>query len=378
MDLLNENKENSNSNSPSSSATNIIDNSITKSLYLKTMREPPERKSTKQKQYMAKSPDDDDLYAAFVPRSKDSSSWRNESNKIDGTKQSFKSSGLRGISPQSFHQSTTPKKASIKTITNDNTPSKKKTPSKLNQILAQAKERELQNEFQHYYQLYKLQLAAFRDVTSYRVWPLQELALKDLDCLIKNYRGESDGKETDRQSGYELESGSSGSSIDEPKRRKEVGSISNTSGSDTENMGKKELSIMTSPGRSTIRYKLRQDFLAKMRSTCSIPPNPSSLKDEDRQREFLTPLWALEPRIFAVEKSGTGKRKYIVCNLGRFMDHYWRKCELFASKHYYELIRENTPCRLYFGELICITVFDAKYLACYWFSCACIIISPKH
>lgn len=64
--------------------------------------------------------------------------------------------------------------------------------------------------------------------------------------------------------------------------------------------------------------------------------------------EFLHPLWSMEPRIFAMETSTSGKRKYIVCNLGRFMNHYWRKSDMY-NRHYYELIREDTPCRLYFG-----------------------------
>ena len=62
-----------------------------------------------------------------------------------------------------------------------------------------------------------------------------------------------------------------------------------------------------------------------------------------------SPLWSFEPRIFAVETSSTGKRKYLVCHLGRFMHHYWKFCEP-SAKHYYELIREGTPCRLYFGK----------------------------
>lgn len=65
--------------------------------------------------------------------------------------------------------------------------------------------------------------------------------------------------------------------------------------------------------------------------------------------EFLPPLWSMEPRIFALETSSSGKRKYIVGNLGRFMNHYWRKSDRL-NRHYYELIRENTPCRLYFGR----------------------------
>jgi hypothetical protein len=63
----------------------------------------------------------------------------------------------------------------------------------------------------------------------------------------------------------------------------------------------------------------------------------------------LPPIWSMEPRIFAVEKSAAGKRKYIVGHMGRFMDQYWRKSDP-NHRHYYELIPEGTPCRLYFGK----------------------------
>jgi hypothetical protein len=57
-------------------------------------------------------------------------------------------------------------------------------------------------------------------------------------------------------------------------------------------------------------------------------------------------LWSMEPRIFAVE-TACGKRRYIVGNMGRFMQHYWRETDPIA-RHYYELIPEGTPCRMYF------------------------------
>jgi len=60
----------------------------------------------------------------------------------------------------------------------------------------------------------------------------------------------------------------------------------------------------------------------------------------------------MEPRIFSVEKSSTGKRKYIVSNLGRFLQYYWRDKDP-RSRHYYELIREGTPARLYFDLEFC-------------------------
>ena len=81
-------------------------------------------------------------------------------------------------------------------------------------------------------------------------------------------------------------------------------------------------------------------------STCTQEMEYNLLAEENF--ECLHPLWSMEPRIFAMETSASGKRKYIVGNLGRFLNHYWRKSDPL-NRHYYELIRENTPCRLYFG-----------------------------
>ena len=58
-------------------------------------------------------------------------------------------------------------------------------------------------------------------------------------------------------------------------------------------------------------------------------------------------LYSMEPRCFALETSTSGKRKYIVGHLGRIMQSYWIDCDP-SARHYYELIRSETPCRLYF------------------------------
>jgi len=67
--------------------------------------------------------------------------------------------------------------------------------------------------------------------------------------------------------------------------------------------------------------------------------------------QTLSTLWSLEPRLFAMETAMKGKRRYISTHLGRFMDHYWRECDVY-NRHYYELIKENSPCRLYFGKYV--------------------------
>ena len=72
---------------------------------------------------------------------------------------------------------------------------------------------------------------------------------------------------------------------------------------------------------------------------------------EQKQQQQLSSssssaLWSLKPRIFAIEKGNNGKRKYLVGEFGRIADWYWRKT-VPKSRHLYEVIREDTPCRLY-------------------------------
>jgi len=253
----------------------------------------------------------------------------------------------RGISSKSFHKS-----------------EKKKTPVKVQKILDEAENQEIVEELQKCILEHKIRIAALKDVTSYKIWPLQEPAFQDLDRMMVTYLGSlnmietHDGKNTKDAVDasdlccstmnskenlvfqHELESDSTGLSnlsIEHPKRRKE----------DMSEM----LNLRTSPGKRALREKFREDFLQER----AIPPRGTSSSNRPNKKgnceemSFLSPLWSMEPRIFAVEKSGTGRRKYVVANLGRFMDHYWRKCDP-SCRHYYELIRENTPCRLYFGK----------------------------
>jgi len=137
----------------------------------------------------------------------------------------------------------------------------------------------------------------FEKDTVFNYWPIQEPALQDLDGLMKDFRLYQDKDEKNN----------SISAHNNQRRQQDM---------------KQKL---PEPNRSTI-------------SEYSTSPWRSS---------NLSLLWSIEPRIFAIETSSSGKRKYIVSHLGRFMHHYWRFCEP-TSKHYYELIREGTPCRLYF------------------------------
>lgn len=55
-----------------------------------------------------------------------------------------------------------------------------------------------------------------------------------------------------------------------------------------------------------------------------------------------------ELRIFSFELSYTGKRKFLVTSYVEF----WRRYNAMPPlhRHYYEIIRQGSPCHLYFGE----------------------------
>jgi hypothetical protein len=51
-------------------------------------------------------------------------------------------------------------------------------------------------------------------------------------------------------------------------------------------------------------------------------------------------------RVFSFETAGYGKRKFLATSLRTFWKKY--SCMNVCQRHYYEIIRENWPCRLYF------------------------------
>ena len=219
----------------------------------------------------------------------------------------------KGIDASSFHQSS--KHA--------------RRPPKVRQALKDASTSVFKQKRREVTTSLKLQRAAFKEVTSLKTWPLQELAVKDFLLLMKIHHGNRDEDATD-QDGDAAEAhgdstGLSSSSLDEPKRTR-----------------RQEEDL--SPRKSTLRHQFQQEFL---RERALEKPSPPS--------SFRNALWCMEPRMFAVEKSAAGTRKYMVGHLGRFLDYFWRKCDP-KHRHYYELIREKTPCRLYFGMNIMFAV----------------------
>jgi hypothetical protein len=106
-------------------------------------------------------------------------------------------------------------------------------------------------------------------------------------------------------------------------------------------------------------HSVRMNGLKYTTSYCTFPIQQPALSCVDKlvedekarsSSDCDSILLSLEPRVFAMEEVRCGKRRYISSHMGRFMDTYWRECNS-ETRHYYELIREGTPCRLYFGKL---------------------------
>ena len=261
--------------------------------------------------------------------------WRNNDDSLEGEQPS----SMKPISPQKFHKS-----------------------SKRSDISWSAEKREIEQAVNEKKTEYDVRLKVFRQLTTYKKCPLQELAFRELDILmnahlkghlernklvvnaIQNIPIEGD---TDPVSiGNDWEDAShevSIQSLEEPKRPRSL---------------HEEIDASSSPNKLD-KDKYRKEFEAEV----AILPYSNSSSYSNTPPTFLDPLWCMEPRIFAVEKSTTGKRFYIVAQLGRFMDHYWRVCNP-TTRHYYEVIRENTPCRLYFGM-------------CQWYTDALFLVSKK-
>lgn len=292
--------------------------------------------------------------------------WRDSSTST-ATKTNSKS---QGISTKRFHRSirisSKPKVKNQLGASTCNLASR--SYSDVSTILQSGRDLVAQHDIREYNSKLKSQRSAFRDLTSVDVFSRQELALNELDSMLEVHLGNSATREessvandskkvlTDNlrrlsnnkvfsnignvqakteQSHHEEHinddfvyplSSSSCSSLDEPKRRKPL-------------LAPAANDKSISPRKATEKAQHIRNFVVERQ----IPPKQTD--DE----AFLPALWSLEPRVLSVETSKTGRRRYVVGNFGRLADHYWRKLDP-SARHYYELIREGTPCRLYFGK----------------------------
>ena len=223
----------------------------------------------------------------------------------------------RGIEPKSFHSG--------------NRRRQRPGQAAVQELHAELQSLVLKDQKRRVAKRHNVQRSAFRQVSSLRTWPLQDRAFRHYNELMCVHMHRSDNDKTslpkdnteNKKEKTEAESTSASSSgvssgtslVDEPKRILR----------DWE----------ASPAQSSLKVHFREQFLSEQ-----------ALKRPSDSGTFGCALWSMEPRVFATETSDSGKRKYVVGHLGRFMDRYWRKTDP-NHRYYYELIHEKTPCRLY-------------------------------
>lgn len=249
--------------------------------------------------------------------------WRNES---DSTKTNKALS--KGLSARSFHAS-------------DSRRRPRPGQQAVQDMHSQVHTSLLKQEKKKVGQRDELQRSAYKQVTSLRTWPLQERAMRHWNDLMKDHLHLAPDDEQDEEN-------DSKSQLAESSQTPSVGDSTSSSSSSSSSSGlsapepKRLLrDCVASPAQSHLKAQYRQSFLAEQ-----AVERPVSLADSSMLSNSPK-LWCMEPRIFSTEKSGQGKRKYVVGHLGRFLDVYWRKSDRL-HRHYYELIKERTPCRLYF------------------------------
>ena len=259
--------------------------------------------------------------------------WRTSSNNTNRKKST-------GICPKTFHANTC-----INTnVDNDNVIDKLKEAA-LNRVQIQTN--------QEYTNQVKLKRSAYRSVTNVQIFARQEQALQALDQMLDVHLNEIGRQchdshlpaislrnitndDNNAEAGQSLYCSSSSGDLagyDDSKRTKpSTKPISYNHG-------------RVSPRKASERAKLVEEFLSDRNKDLPLDSNNNA-------SSFLPPLWCMEPRILSVETSKTGRRRYVVGNFGRLADYYWRKLDA-SARHYYELIREGTPCRLYFDIEYC-------------------------
>lgn len=236
--------------------------------------------------------------------------WRQVKASPSSTPKSF------GIPPRSFHSANSRVRARPG---NDH----------VQEIHAKSAENVLREQKKEHSKAQQTKRSAFKELTSLKTWPLQDLAVQDYNSLVKAYLNEDDTCEN-------VDKGSSESPTPDHKHGDSSSSCASTD----------RKRIMTDQNVSPSKSQLKQKCLDDFRTEREIPSHNVATSSCDPAKKFDPGLWSLEPRIFSVERS-KGKRKYLVGHLGRLMDHMWRKTEK-CNRYFYELILEKTPCRLYF------------------------------
>lgn len=182
----------------------------------------------------------------------------------------------------------------------------------LESVLRLASEQEIVQMRSKYTFEQKRHRSAYNQATILKTFPLQDLAFNCFLSMMKDYAGNGDHPPQSQSAERQVQMG-----------------------------------IISDHGRKAKKRRECLDIKSGDVQDEKHPDRPIHCNNSERQRSTkYNYLWSMEPRIFAVETSSTGKRKYIVGHLGRFLEFYW-KCDP-TSRHYYELIHEGKPSRLYF------------------------------
>lgn len=198
---------------------------------------------------------------------------------------------------------------------------------------------------------------AFKEITCYKSFPLQEQAIQFCQSLQNewdsSYRLHNVDDDFDHANGEDPVVASSSSS-----------SASSASSTSTTPEPKRHL---PAPHMSPNECTMMQQFRNQLTQTRAVPSKSlrPSHPTTGSAAVLGSALYCLEPRIFAIESKPTkphfasgmeqkiggssntgGRRRYVAAHVGRFMDTYWCKTEP-EWRHAYELIPPHTPCRLY-------------------------------
>lgn len=207
------------------------------------------------------------------------------------------------------------------------------------------------------------QRRAFRERTSLKVYPLQAMAMQDCDELLREHRAGNDGGN----------GGHCPEDTEDPQRKCPlVGDVvvAPDFAHPRHKYQYRDIATAESPLSSSTssldhdddehddddapRQRLagEEEDCGRpqervMATCCSNGKQSESVRSPSPSSSLSSSLWSNEPRLFAMETTVGGRRRYISAHLGRFMDRYWREYDV-DTRHYYELIREGAPCRLYF------------------------------
>ncbi|KAL9179272.1 hypothetical protein ACHAXT_008562 [Thalassiosira profunda] len=215
-----------------------------------------------------------------------------------------------------------------------------------------------------------LRRQVYKDLTAFQMYPLQAMAVESHDEQLQSYVnaggndggcGSDDGSEDSdtaprrEQSTLSAEEGKMRGQFRREFLRErsipvppagDVNRVPAVVGETVKNEGQEKdgsASDADDQGGSTVKRGDSPEVCDDAAANSAAQQLPAKASGH----EFLPILWSMEPRIFASETAIKGKRRYISAHLGRFMDHYWMECTVH-NRHYYELIKEGSPCRLYF------------------------------